>query len=189
MNAETGNWCSEIKQVFSILGLNETYNNRGLCDIDNCKENIWNIAQNDWNRQAEAKPKLRTYVTFKDTLDVTDYVKRTMSRFDRSLLAKFRCGILQLHIETGRFNQTKLPDRICNICNTGNIEDEFHFLCICPYYETERNDLYNYIHHKHGDFVRFNDQEKFIFLMKYHNYKVMKYLKLAWQKRKDKLFV
>ena len=55
---------------------------------------MWNTAQDEWNKQAQAKPKLQTYTTFKDTVDATDYGKRTMNRFDRSLLAKFHCGIL-----------------------------------------------------------------------------------------------
>ena len=37
-------------------------------------------------------------------------------------------------IETGRYNQTFRNDRFCPICNSGIIEDEFHFLFHCPKY-------------------------------------------------------
>ena len=40
-----------------------------------------NITQDERNKQARAKPKLGTYITFKDMLDVTDYVKRNMNIF------------------------------------------------------------------------------------------------------------
>ncbi len=48
-----------------------------------------------------------------------------------------RSGILPLHIETGRFSNTKLDDRICNICNSGDIENEYHFVFHCTYYDEE----------------------------------------------------
>ena len=45
---------------------------RLLCDLDNGKETtcMWNITQDEWNKQAQAKP--GTYATFKDMLDPTD---------------------------------------------------------------------------------------------------------------------
>ena len=103
-----------------------------MCDIDATKELIWNAFNNE-NWEIE----LRTYVNFKKSPVVEEYVKNVLSRSDRSLIAKFRCGILQLHIETGRFNNTKLEERLCQICNSNTIEDEFHFLCVCPHYEQE----------------------------------------------------
>ena len=48
-------------------------------------------------------------------------------------MAQFRCGVLQLSVETGSFCNFVPDQRICHLCDTG-IEDEFHFLCICPIY-------------------------------------------------------
>ena len=76
-------------------------------------------------------------------------------------MAKFRCGILQLHIETGLFNQTKLKDRTCMICKDGNTEDEFHFLCICSGYSDERKIMYLSPQNKIENFQTLSDEEKF----------------------------
>ena len=65
-----------------------------------------------------------------------------MNRQQRSLLAQVRCGKLPLHIETGRFKTVRdenhsffrrmnKSERLCHICNSGDIEDETHFICVC----------------------------------------------------------
>ena len=48
-------------------------------------------------------------------------------------------------IETGRYNQTPHNDRFFPVCNSGIIEDEFHFLLDCPKYSIPRETLYNQI--------------------------------------------
>ncbi len=58
------------------------------------------------------------------------------------LLSQIRYGILPLRIETGRFVNENRCDRICTLCNTGNIEDQIHFLFHCTLYDTQRADLY-----------------------------------------------
>lgn len=60
----------------------------------------------------------------------------------RSILAQFRCSVLPIRIETGRFRGEEVNDRLsqvkykiicsvdglCIICSVEAIEDEFHFL-------------------------------------------------------------
>ena len=130
----THGWCKEIKDVFESMNMLPAYEHKSACDLKECEMLLTSKAQEEWREIVLSKPKLRTYATFKDKFETTDYIKINLSRFDRSLMSKFRCGILQLHIETGRFNQTKVEDRFCNICKEGFIEDELHFLCICSEY-------------------------------------------------------
>ena len=59
--------------------------------------------------------------------EVEKYIKMNLSSSERSVLAEIRLGILPLHIETGKFNNTKLEDRHCNICNQGKIDDCYFF--------------------------------------------------------------
>ena len=58
-----------------------------------------------------------------------------MSRGHRSALAKFRCGIAPLRIETGRYKRNRLPAEacFCPVCNKG-MDDEIHVLLTCPLY-------------------------------------------------------
>ena len=58
--------------------------------------------------------------------------------------AQFRLGVLILRIETGRFQRPRQPaeQRLCLICENGEVEDEAHFLLRCEAYSPERQGLF-----------------------------------------------
>ena len=39
-----------------------------------------------------------------------------------------------MNVELGRFNQTRLEDTLCKICEEGFVEDEIHFVYVCSKY-------------------------------------------------------
>ena len=84
--------------------------------------------------------KLRTYKTFKHEYGPEKYVNTNMSRKHRSALAKFRCGVAPLKIETGRYNNISVDNRICFNC-PNCVEDEAHVLLNCPLYTHFTSDL------------------------------------------------
>ena len=49
-------------------------------------------------------------------------------------------SVHNLPIESGRYGRNRLerPERICKLCNTAAIEDDFHFFCICTSYNELR---------------------------------------------------
>ena len=57
----------------------------------------------------------------------------------RNALAKLRLNSHKLNIETGRHRQIERNLRICTLCNMNDIEDEFHFFLVCPFYTHFRN--------------------------------------------------
>ena len=58
----------------------------------------------------------------------------------RTLIFKLRTSSHSLRIQTGRFGPNRIlrNERICLICNSGDIEDEFHFILKCPFYHSLR---------------------------------------------------
>ncbi len=58
----------------------------------------------------------------------------------RKPFAILRCGTAPLPIETGRFEQPMFEahERYCQVCNAENVEDEKHFLLLCPAFTDER---------------------------------------------------
>ena len=65
---------------------------------------------------------------FKEVYETEPYVKNhIMSRAKRSSLAKFRCGVAPLRIETGRCEMISYDMRNCFNCIT-NVENEEHVL-------------------------------------------------------------
>ena len=81
----------------------------------------------------------------------------------------------KLMIETG-YNQTSRNGRFCPICNSGIIEDEFHFLFHCPKYSIPREKFCNQIQQNFVDFNHLSYTELTIKLMNSHNFSVNSHL-------------
>ena len=181
-------WCTSVKNILTSIDKEDIYFNKEVCDLHSVEELLYKSAENEWKESVDKKPKLRTFKTFKKDFQTSDYIKWSINRFDRSLFAKFRCGILQLRIETGRFNNTKLEDRICELCNALAIEDEFHFLCVCELYKDPRITLFNKACVSHPQLNELCLKEKFTFLIVNCARDVIKFIKVAWEIRKQTLY-
>ena len=116
------------------------------------------------------------------------YIFKITNKYERSLLAKLRSGILQLHVESGRFNGTSLENRICNICNNGDIEDEYHFVCVCSEYEEERQILYHELSIKNRLFTALSPEEKCICILNLGSKDVINFINKSWTNRIKKLY-
>ncbi len=67
---------------------------------------------NQWKELLTSKPKLYTYMKFKDNIYTEKYGQYCSFWKRRSLLAQFQLGILPLHIESGRFRNLKPEERL-----------------------------------------------------------------------------
>ena len=182
------NWCSEVKSIFTKLEHENVFIDRNVCDIEALQSINMCMHAETWKENILTKPKLRTYITFKDEYGTENYVKYCSSRFQRSLLAQIRCGILPIRIEVGRFNNEKEDKRICQVCDQQKIENEFHFICECSQYDIYRQDMYNYVKAKNVNFASFDNENKFVYLMKYEWKQIGMYMEKAWQKRTSILY-
>ena len=52
-------------------------------------------------------------------------MKMVLPKRYRSILAKFRCGVAPIRVETGRYERLSFAERMCPLCN-GGIENELH---------------------------------------------------------------
>ena len=145
--------------------------------------------KNIWSKSICQKPKLRTYVLYKNVFEPEPYVAHYMSRHYRSILAQFRLGILPLHIETGRFSNTSLEDRLCTICNASSVEDEFHFLMVCPKYKYLREKLFAEVASANEDFLNKNETDKFVFLNTDCQKQLAMFLCKSWEIRQSSLYI
>ena len=60
--------------------------------------------------------KLRSYDKFSQVIETSGYLKISLSRIQRSLMAQLRLGILPLTIETGQHYQIPIENRFCKLC-------------------------------------------------------------------------
>ena len=86
-----------------------------------------------------------------------------------------RCSTVRyMYVE--RYDQTPHNDRFCPVCNSGMIEDEFHFLLHCPKYSIPREKFYNQIQHNFVDFNELSSTELLIKLMNSQNFSLNSHL-------------
>ena len=181
-------WCQELKLLFETLDMKGIFENLHLCDINLAMVKLRGNFETKWRMDVNNKPKLRTYKTFKTSFETSEYMKWNSEKSDRSLLAQFMCGILQLRVESGRFINLKLNERICQLCDLNCLEDEFHFLCICPVYSDLRKDLYLNYSQLLKNFDRVTEGDIFISVLKNPTKHLLKYIKCYWKVRKEKLY-
>ena len=75
------------------------------------------------------------YKSFKKSFEFEHYLSVLPKKF-RIVLSQLRLSAHQLCIETGRYSQNRV-DRalhLCTLCDRSDIEDEYHFVLICPVY-------------------------------------------------------
>ena len=73
-------------------------------------------------------------------------------------------GILPIAIETGRFINLPPTERLCKICNSGDVEDELHFIFDCETYNTERESFFQRVNETNVEFVYYDLQQQLHYL-------------------------
>jgi len=181
------NWSSGMKSLFKELG-SEVFDQKVGYDMSNIIEPLKKLMLDRWKKEVVKKPKLRTYIKFKHDIETESYVKQNMSRQARSLFAQFRHGILPLKIETGRFKNLDVEERVCELCQLGVVESEIHFLCKCPLYDNIRAALFAKCNEATPNFLTLDDDAKFVHLMNYKWRDVSNFIVNAWKLRQETLY-
>ena len=155
--------------------------------MSHVKQLITDYYSNVWSRDIQTVPKLRSYILFKHTFKCEQYVVTNLKKNERSILCQFRCGILPIIIETGRYIGETPEQRLCRFCNTQSVEDEKHFLLHCGLYNNIREIVFQDILHT-DIFINFSSDEKLIYLLQTYPRKTAKYLVKAYLKRRNVIY-
>ena len=87
-----------------------------------------------------------------------------INRTKRSAIAKFRCGVAPLRIETGRYEMLSVDKRYCFHCKS-KIENEEHVLIECPLCCEIRHELFNEIEILGTGFQNLSNSDKVCHLL------------------------
>ncbi len=147
-NSGKPNWASGVKSLLYQHGFGDTWENphsvnaKHFCQI--FKARLIDIFRQQWNMDVNTNSKLQLYKHCKDTFGYEEYLNIVSHKHIRYGLTRLRLSSHQLRVETGRYGRNRTPrdERYCLQCNTGDIEDEYHFVCVCPIYNYLRE---NYI--------------------------------------------
>jgi hypothetical protein len=124
----------------------------------------WNNSlQTDTSISGRGGNKLRTCKLFISRFETEKHCKIPLPSKHRCYIAKFRCGVAPLRIQTVRFEKLEVQQRVCNEC-TNVVGDEAHVLLKCPLYIDFREELFYLAQNVNSDFIFFSDIQKFVFL-------------------------
>ena len=141
-NLNNNSWESSIYDLLDSINKLESFERAEEVDMEFLKTKLNDLMHSEWSQKLPSKPKLRTYSLFKSEVKTEDYVVSNIPKFKRSVLCQLRIGILPLEIETGRYTRKSLDERLCKLCKL-NVEDEIHFLCVCPELQIIRDKYYS----------------------------------------------
>ena len=165
-------WTNNVKSIMDECGLMNLFSNKTTDGLSGkfisaiVKDKLMQKYSSKWFENIETLPKLRTYKHLITNFSVKSYVQSSITRQERSVLARLRCGVFPLEIETGRYRGTPVERRFCKICRSGMVEDEEHFILKCQAYSVKRDEMLNNFQNRNNcDLTNFDDKEKLKILL------------------------
>mgnify|MGYP001557678469 CR=1 FL=1 len=91
------------------------------------------IYKQEWCSLLERSSVLYDYRQFKVNFTYENYLD-ILPRKYRFYFCRLRLSVHPLKIQTGRHDNNNIPreQRYCQCCNLLDLEDECHFVCVCP---------------------------------------------------------
>ena len=130
-------WVTCIRVLLYLNGFSSAWEAQSVGDTriftSILNQRLRERAQNAWYTSVLDNNKLNIYSQCKSMVVQESYIASVYNIQLRSLLL-FRCSGHCLAIETGRWSNTPMTERICSYCKLTNIsaiEDEKHFLYDC----------------------------------------------------------
>ena len=96
--------------------------------------------------------------------NITIKINYFATKKKRSLTSKLRLGTLDLEIEINRKHKIPREERFCKLCETGEVENEVHFILNCPILSQCREPFLNMLTLKNKHFPQFSPDAKIKYL-------------------------
>ena len=152
-NNDKQNWLRAIKIILENFGFQEVWYNCGtkhvkkfMCQLEKSLQSLYEKLWYEKLNSTDEHNKLRTYCKFKTSFEPENYLFTFKNFEKRRLFTQLRISSHDLCIETGRYTRpavTPISERLCKFCNIDKIEDEFHVIMECNYYEELRKLLFD----------------------------------------------
>ena len=123
-------WLTSVHLMLNEVGLKTEDIKRPLSTwINKVKHTLQEIYISQWkkslNKDSITVPnkgnKLRTYQKFKTTFVREPYLEIINNKKHRKSLARLRTSSHKLHIETGRYLKIDAKQRLCEMCQSGEV--------------------------------------------------------------------
>ena len=134
------NWASQIKTILQQHGFEYVWLQQSDIDIPfhYIRQRIVDTYQQSWYSEINNSSRLVSYCVFKHNFKLEKYLTLNIDQKYKLAFTRFRTSSHSLFIENGRYENKPREQRICQLCNMNKIENEFHFLLVCPKYRELR---------------------------------------------------
>ncbi len=187
-NAGKCNWVSRCKALLYSFGFGEIWENQQFINhnafVTEFKQRVTDCFLQKWREDIHSNSVMIFYKHIKVNFEYENYLDIVHNTQLRKCLTRIRLGSHGLRIETGRYGRNRIErnQRICTLCDSGEIEDAYHFVIICPFLNHFRSKyIARYYRQRPSVF-------KFTSLLATHHKKTIvnlcKYLKDAFEFRK-----
>ena len=111
----------------------------------------------EWQCSLESSSSLSELRYFKPYFEYEQYLDILPPNL-RFFLSRMRLSAHSLRIQTGRYTQNAIPrnERFCMCCTSHDIEDVYHFICICKAFEKIRKQYITEYYYKKPSVFKFN---------------------------------
>ena len=132
------NWSSKVRNLLQNAGFGDVWLFPDSVNfklfIPALRTRLKDTYITQWREGMELCSSLYLFTEFKTVFERSSYLHQLHTVKYRHILALFRLSSHKLNIEIGRYNKIDRQDRRCIRCNLNDIEDEFHFVLVCPDY-------------------------------------------------------
>jgi hypothetical protein len=138
------NWVTYVKKLLCDYGFIDVWNNPYIIDFKNFipvfRQRIIDCFIQGWHVSKESSSVLDLYNVCKLNFYYAEYLD-LMPTHLRRFITRLRTSAHSLRIQTGRYarNRIQRNERYCQCCSVRDLEDEFHFIFICPCYSSIRS--------------------------------------------------
>ena len=153
-------WASKVKEILFKYGFGYVWVNENVGDevmfLKAFKQRLTDCAKQEWRESVSESSKAYYYRNYMTDLTVAKYIFYNIPFKFRIALSKLRCSVHTLHIEVGRQNDVSAENRLCYVCNSHVIEDEFHFIMNCSAFDHLRDLYLPHLSNERKDITVFN---------------------------------
>ncbi|XP_033745472.1 uncharacterized protein LOC117330985 [Pecten maximus] len=168
------NWVYEIKDDLCRHGFNYVWIAQNVNNekhfLELYTQRLHDIFIQDLHSSFNNSSKCQIYKYLANYFELQYYLTKSLNSKTKQILSKYRMQAHSLHIESGRYNAVPRGERICTVCNNNDIEDEMHFILLCPAYVELRMRFLKKYYYKHPSVF------KLIELFSYKNIKTLRNL-------------
>ena len=137
-------WLELVKDTLDELGLSQFINNPQPIDpkhiLGKVKSRLRDTRLQSWREETDSKPVCSFYMKIKERPCIDKFLCDPMiNKSLRTAMSRFRTRCNSLPVTRNRFNPCAASRLACELCGSGEIGDELHYLFSCKFFNDERS--------------------------------------------------